>query len=56
LRSAEENGYFECGEYLEGATAEEIADDMIAMASDLETYRVEEILPFVTEWLKENIK
>jgi hypothetical protein len=56
LNSAKEGGYFERGEYLEGATPEEVADDMVALASDLERYLASDILPYVKEWLKENIK
>jgi hypothetical protein len=46
------NGYFERGEYLDNATAEEVADDMVAMASDCENYTAEQILPHVKEWLE----
>jgi hypothetical protein len=56
LESAKEGGYFERGEYLDNATPEEVADDMVALASDLERYLASDILPYVTEWLKENIK
>jgi hypothetical protein len=56
LDSAKEGGYFAPCEYLDAATAEEITADMVALAADLEEYKAEEILPFVTEWLKENIK
>jgi hypothetical protein len=55
LESAKEGGYFERGEYLDNATPEEVADDMVALASDLERYLAEDILPYVREWLKENI-
>jgi hypothetical protein len=55
LNSAKEGGYFECGEYLDKATPEEVADDMVALASDLEDYRAEDIISYVREWLKENV-
>jgi hypothetical protein len=54
LDSAKENGYFERSEYLDGATPEEVADDLVALADDLERYLAADILPYVEEWLKEN--
>jgi hypothetical protein len=53
LDSAMLNGYFECGEYLDGATPEEVADDLVALAEDLERYLAADILPYVGEWLKD---
>lgn len=51
LDSAEANGYFDPGEQLDGVTADEIADDMIALAEDCESSTQSELLPFVEEWL-----
>jgi hypothetical protein len=51
LTSAAENGYFKSGEYLDGATAEEIADDMLAFAPDCEAFNAEMLLPYIREWL-----
>jgi hypothetical protein len=56
LNSAKEGGHFEEDGYLANASAQEIADDMVALAEDLERYLPADILPYVTEWLKENIK
>jgi hypothetical protein len=56
LDSAKEGGYFERNEYLDGATPEEVADDMVALAEDLERYLAADILPYVKEWLETNIK
>jgi hypothetical protein len=50
LESAKEGGYFE--EYLGAATPEEIADDLVALAEDLERYLPKDILPYVKEWLE----
>jgi hypothetical protein len=52
LDNAKENGYFERGEYLDGATPEEVADDLVALADDLERYLPKDILPYVKEWLE----
>jgi len=51
LESARMNGYFGPGEYLNGATAEEIADDMIAFAEDCSDMKTEEMVPFIKEWM-----
>lgn len=52
LDCAADNGAFEVGGYLSGAKAEEIADDMVSMASDCEDYQPGELVPFVEEWLR----
>lgn len=53
LDNAWENGYFKEGEQLHGATAEDIAFDMLAYAEDLEDEdTIDDILPFIQEWLK----
>jgi hypothetical protein len=53
LDHALENGYFEPGEQLHGATSEEIAGDMIAYAEDVEDYEKADLLPHIEKWLKE---
>jgi hypothetical protein len=52
LNIAAGNGYFEKGEHLHEASPEEIADDMIYYAGDLEDCTREQILPHVKEWLE----
>lgn len=52
LDSAYENGYFDAGEQLFGATAAEIAQDMALYAVDFEgLYYVDDITPHVRAWL-----
>jgi hypothetical protein len=51
LDSAKENGYFNPGEQLDGATAEEIAADMLAYASDVEGFDTALLIPFVQNWI-----
>jgi hypothetical protein len=51
LNDARANGAFEPNEHLDGATAQEIAEDMVAMAEDCENFRAAELVPFVQEWL-----
>jgi hypothetical protein len=51
LDSAFENGYFKKGELLHGATLVEIANDMLAYSEDLEDETVDELLPFIREWM-----
>jgi hypothetical protein len=53
LNSASESGYFKTSEYLHGATAEEIADDMIAFAPDVEALTADLLLPYIREWLEQ---
>jgi hypothetical protein len=53
LDTAEENGQFEPGEYLDGLDAEEIARDMAAFAEDVEDYEAAQLIPHIEEWLKE---
>jgi hypothetical protein len=52
LNIAAGNGYFKKGEHLHGASPEDIADDMICYAGDMENYTVEQILPHIKEWLE----
>jgi hypothetical protein len=52
LNFAAENGYFEKGEHLDGASPEEITDDMICYADNLVDYTQEQILPHVKEWVE----
>ena len=52
LNSALEGGFFDRGEYLDGVSPEELAADMIAHAADVEHCTIEQILPFVKEWLE----
>lgn len=54
LQNAKENGAFGRGGYLDSASAAEIADDMIALAADCETYSANELLPHVEAWLEGN--
>jgi hypothetical protein len=59
LDSAKANDHFEQDGYFDGWTAEDIAQDMIdqdAESTNCENLTKEQILPYVTEWLKENIK
>jgi hypothetical protein len=51
LDSAFENGYFQEGELLHGATFEEIANDMIAFSEDIEDETAADLLPFIREWM-----
>lgn len=51
LDSAAENGYFEPGEHLYGATPDEIAHDMALHAEDLGALLGADIVPYVREWL-----
>lgn len=52
LDHAWDNGYFEEGEQLWEATAQEIADDMLAYCVDIDEDTTENILPHIEEWLK----
>lgn len=52
LNNAKENGYFELGELLHGATAEEVANDILAYADYLELTK-EEMLPHIRKWLSQ---
>jgi hypothetical protein len=54
LDSAKENGAFESGEELDGATAEEIAEDMVVYADDCDEFTTEQVLPHIKEWIKAN--
>jgi hypothetical protein len=51
LQSAAEGGQFENDGSLFGATAEEIADDLVALAADCEAYQAADLLPYVREWI-----
>jgi hypothetical protein len=60
LDAALENGYFNRGEQLSGASAEDIADDMLVYCADLESLNdgelelaVADLAPHVKEWLDE---
>ncbi len=53
LDSAFENGYFQPGEQLHRAEAEDIAADLIAYAPDCEDAVQEELIAHVQEWLRE---
>jgi hypothetical protein len=51
LNNALANGYFDPGEQLHGATAYDIACDMIAFAADLEDLDdPEKLIPLIKEW------
>lgn len=51
LEDARINGAFRVDGSLYGASAEEIADDMVALAADCEDRSAEELLPYIREWL-----
>ncbi len=51
LDNALTNDYFKPGEYLHGASPEEIALDMVGMADDIETEDPVDLLPYVREWM-----
>lgn len=53
LEGAKENGYFDEGEHLHGATAGSIADDMISYAENVEYIPRELLIPPIQEWLDE---
>lgn len=50
LDASLENGYFDEGEQLHGATAEDIAHDLIAYAEDCNEYTVKTLVRYVNEW------
>lgn len=54
LDNSRDNGYFEKGEQLHGANAEEIADDMMAFSADCEKLNAEQLKPHVETWLELN--
>ncbi len=56
LNSAKENGYFEPGQYLHEINAEDLALDMIFYAENCESCEVDDILPFVKQWIEYNGK
>jgi hypothetical protein len=51
LTNASEAGQFEPDGYLFDATAQEIADDLVALAADCEDYTPDQLLPYVREWM-----
>lgn len=51
LDNARENGFFDPGEQLHGATPEEIAGDLIAYAEDLANCDEEDLAAHVRDWL-----
>jgi hypothetical protein len=51
LTNASEAGQFEADGYLFDATAQEIADDLVALAADCEDYTSDQLLPYVREWM-----
>jgi hypothetical protein len=53
LDSAKEGGQFEPGEYLDGATAEDIAHDLVLYAEDCEQFESKDLVQYVMEWLRD---
>lgn len=53
LDSARDSGYFNPGEYLHGLCAEDIAEDMLVYAPDVEDYEAHQLVPYVAQWLWE---
>lgn len=51
LDSAYENGYFAEGEYMHGACANSIAEDMRAFSEDAYDHRPAALVPHVRAWL-----
>lgn len=56
LNNAEENGFFEEGFYLHGATVEAIVDDLKECDAECEAVPAEELIPHVEAWLAERAK
>jgi hypothetical protein len=56
LKSAKENGQWEPGGYLNGVSAEVIAEDMVAYAEDCENLDPKDIVEYVRVWLAKEIK
>lgn len=52
LSNCKENGYFDPGELLHGATAEEVANDIKAYADYLE-FTETEMLPHIKKWMNQ---
>lgn len=52
LECAKDNGYFDLGECLHGASAHDIANDMICYAEHHEGCRPERLVPHIVAWLR----
>lgn len=53
LNNAVENGFFDEGRYLHGATAEAIVNDLKDCDAECEPVPADELLPHVEAWLAE---
>ncbi|AZO48072.1 hypothetical protein [Mesorhizobium sp. M4B.F.Ca.ET.058.02.1.1] len=51
LQHAKENGDFEPGGFLHGETVEQLADDMVAYAADVEDEDPKDLIPHIQAWL-----
>lgn len=56
LDAAKENGYFDVGEQLHNLCAEDVAEDMLVYAADVEDYEARQLVPYVREWLMKDLR